>query len=136
MISMIQIDAKNMVLGRLASIVAKKLLNGEEVNVVNAGKAVIVGKPKSITEEYKEKRSRGDPYHGPFFPRTPERIFKRTVRGMLPYKTPRGKEALKRLRVFISIPSDLEGQEFIIVKEAENKGEEKFTLLEKIAGQL
>jgi len=133
---MICIDATDMILGRLASVVAKKLLNGESVYVVNSEKAVIVGRPKATLAEYKEKRARGDPYHGPFFPRTPERIFKRTVRGMVPHRTARGKEAFKRLRVFISIPSDLKGNEFMVVKEAANKGEEKFITLEKLTKEL
>ena len=133
---MLYVDANDMILGRLASVVAKKLLNGESVCVVNGEKSVIVGKPKSTLTEYKEKRARGDPYHGPFFPRTPERIFKRTVRGMLPYKTARGSEALKRLKVFISIPNELKGKEFTVIKEAVNKGEQKFMTLEKLSGVL
>jgi large subunit ribosomal protein L13 len=134
MIFMIYIDAADLVLGRLASTVAKELLNGESVYVVNAEKAVIIGRPESTLKEYKEKRARGDPYHGPFFPRTPERIIKRTVRGMLPYKTARGSEALKRLRVFISIPSELQGKDFTAIKGAENKGEQKFTTVGKLSG--
>lgn len=136
MILMLYIDANDMVLGRLASTVAKKLLNGESVCVVNAERSVIMGRPESTLAEYKEKRARGDPYHGPFFPRTPERIFKRTVRGMLPYKTARGSEALKRLKVFISIPNELKGKEFMVIKNAGNKAEQKFTTLEKLSGVL
>jgi large subunit ribosomal protein L13 len=131
---MMYIDAKDMVLGRLASFVAKRLLNGESVCVVNAEKSVIMGKPETTLAEYKEKRKRGDPYHGPFFPSTPERIFKRTVRGMIPYKTARGSEALKRLKVFISIPAELREKEFMAVKDALNKGEQKFMTLEKLSG--
>ena len=132
MILMIYIDAKDMILGRLASHVSKSLLNGESVYVVNAEKSVIVGKPHSILAEYKERRSRGDPYHGPFFPKTPERIVRRTVRGMLPYKTARGREAFKRLKVFISIPSDLREVEFVEVRDAMNRGEQKFMTLGKL----
>ncbi len=132
MISMKTIDANDMVMGRLASIVAKMLLSGDTVNVVNAEKSVIIGNPSAILEGYKAKRARGDPYHGPFFPKTPERIFKRTVRGMVPYKTPRGKEAFKRLKVFISIPSGLSGVEMTKVDGCENKGEQKFMTLGKV----
>jgi large subunit ribosomal protein L13 len=136
MIFMICIDADNMVLGRLASVVAKHLLNGDNVHVVNAEKSVIVGSPDATLAGYKEKRARGDPYHGPFFPRTSERIFRRTVRGMIPYKTARGKEALKRLRVFISIPADLKDKELVAVPEAENRGDQKSITLEKLAGRI
>jgi len=83
--------------------------------------------------EYREKRARGDPYHGPFFPRSPERVVKRTIRGMLPYRTARGKEALKRLRVFISIPPELKGVQFAQVEHAKNKREQKFVTLQRLA---
>jgi ribosomal protein L13 len=38
---MIVIDASGSIMGRLASSVAKSLLNGEEVHVINAEEAVI-----------------------------------------------------------------------------------------------
>jgi len=131
--SMIYIDASDMVLGRLSSFVAKELLKGEQVHIVNAEKAVVIGNPSSTMAEYREKRARGDPYHGPFFPRSPERVVKRTIRGMLPYRTARGKEALKRLRVFISIPPELKGVQFAQVEDAKNKREQKFVTLQRLA---
>jgi large subunit ribosomal protein L13 len=136
MIFMIVIDASDQVMGRLASSVAKMVLSGETVSVVNAEKSVIVGNPDSIIAEYKAKRARGDPYHGPFFPKTPDRIFKRTVRGMIPYKTGRGKEAFKRLRVFISIPSELSGKGFTKLDGTAHKGEQKSMTLGKVAGSI
>ena len=42
------IDASNLLLGRLASIIAKRLLSGEEIIVVNAEKAVISGNRENI----------------------------------------------------------------------------------------
>lgn len=44
-----------------------------------------------------------NPKRGPFHERSPAAILKRTVRGMLPYKTRRGAEALERLQVIILI---------------------------------
>jgi len=133
MILMKYINAENQILGRLSSIVAKMILQGDQVYVFNAGKAVIVGNPKAVIEEYKAKRARGDPYHGPFFPREPDRIFKRTVRGMIPHRTPKGSEAFKRLKVFNTIPSEFSGQEMTAVKGSENKGEVKSMTLEKLS---
>jgi large subunit ribosomal protein L13 len=133
---MILIDAKDQILGRLCSEVAKRLLNGETVNVVNAEKAVIVGDPDMTMKEFRQKRARGDPYHGPFYPKTPERVFKRTVRGMLPYKIARGKQALKRLRVFISIPSELSGKDFTKIEGTACKFERKCMTLGKVAEML
>jgi large subunit ribosomal protein L13 len=105
------IDADNLVLGRLASVIAKRLLNGEQITVVNAEKAIIQGSRKEILEDYLGKNRRGSQKAGPYYPRRPDRIFKRTVRGMLPYQKPRGREALKRLRVYIGIPDALKEKE-------------------------
>ncbi|MEW6070568.1 MAG: 50S ribosomal protein L13, partial [Candidatus Thermoplasmatota archaeon] len=80
------INAESAVLGRVASKVAKLLLNGEEIAVVNAEKAVITGPKKRTIMEFKEKRKIGyRPRKGPYWPRMPDRILKRAVRGMLPY---------------------------------------------------
>ncbi|HDD46555.1 MAG TPA: 50S ribosomal protein L13 [Candidatus Aenigmarchaeota archaeon] len=130
------IDARDCILGRLASIIAKRLLNGEKINVVNAEHVVISGNPKAVFEIFKEKVERGDPYHGPFYPRYPDKIFKRVVRGMLPYKKPRGREALKRLKVYISVPENLKEKEFEIIEAAKNRLEHKYTTLGKVAEKI
>lgn len=129
------INAENMVAGRLASTLAKELLNGKRVTVVNAEKALVSGKPGATMEDFRAKRARGDPYHGPFYPRLPDRMLKRFVRGMLP-KSPRGREALKRLRVFISIPRELEGKDFTKLPGAESKLTCKTLTLEEVAKRL
>ncbi len=98
------VDGKNAVLGRLASMTAKHLLKGEEVHIINAEKVIMTGDPKSIKQKYLERRQRGSPQHGPFFPTHPDGIVKRAIRGMLPYKTPKGRVALKKLRVYVGIP--------------------------------
>jgi len=112
-------DAENQILGRLSSVIAKNLLEGEEVIVVNCEKAVLSGNPKSKLEEYREKVQRGDPHKGPFFPRQPDGIFRRTVRGMLPWHKPKGKSAFKRLKVFIGVPEELKDKKFEKSKEAD-----------------
>lgn len=95
------IDGEGAVLGRLATHVAKQLLSGESVTIVNAGKIIITGNPTTTKEKYAGRREIGSPHHGPFFPKTPEGIVKRAIRGMLPYKTPKGRQAFKRLRVHV-----------------------------------
>lgn len=107
----IYIDGTDQILGRLSSIVARKLLEGEEVIILNAENIAIVGKKERILEEYKEKREIGSSRKGPFYPRMPDRIVKRTIRGMLPRDRPKGRMALKRLKVYIGTPSDLKGVE-------------------------
>jgi len=113
------VNADGLILGRMASKVAKKLLNGEKVIIVNAEKAVLSGKKKSKVAEAKEFLEVGAPRQGPFHYRRPDRILRKTVRGMLPFKQPKGKQAYKKLKVFMGVPEDLKGQQMITLKEAE-----------------
>lgn len=104
---MVVLDATNQVLGRLCSYIAKRLLQGEETIVINAEKAVITGSKASILEDYRKRREIGSQRKGPYYPKRADRILKRTVRGMLPYQKPKGREAFKRLRVYIGVPESL-----------------------------
>jgi large subunit ribosomal protein L13 len=115
------IDADGLILGRMASIIAKRLLKGEKIAVVNAEKAVISGKKKSKIREAKEFLDVGHPGKGPMHYRRPDRILRRTVRGMLPYKQPKGKQAYKRLMVFIGVPDELKNREMETIEEAQAK---------------
>jgi large subunit ribosomal protein L13 len=109
------VDGKNAVLGRLASLTARELLKGEDVAIVNAEKVIITGDPKQITGKYLKRRRLGSPQHGPFFPTHPDAIVRRTVRGMLPYKTPKGRAAFKKLRVYVGVPHSLAGRDAMSV---------------------
>ncbi|MEM3617940.1 MAG: 50S ribosomal protein L13 [Candidatus Bathyarchaeia archaeon] len=115
------INADGLILGRMASIIAKRLLKGEKIAVVNAEKAIISGKKKSRVKEAKDFLEVGHPGKGPMHPRRPDRILRRTIRGMLPYKQPKGKQAYKRLRVFIGIPDELKNWEMETIEEAQAK---------------
>ncbi|MHA1129320.1 MAG: 50S ribosomal protein L13 [Candidatus Helarchaeota archaeon] len=104
------IDAENHILGRLASHVAKMLLLGERVIVVNSEKAIISGNRRKIIEFYKERsniHTHTNPLRGPFWPKRPDNLLRRTIRGMLPWKKKRGRQAYKRLKVFQGIPERL-----------------------------
>ncbi len=105
------IDADGLLLGRMASYVAKSLLTGDEIAIVNAEKTIISGTRSRILADYDQKRKRGSREGGPFFPRRPDHILKRTIRGMLPYKTERGQAAFKRVRVYVGVPGEFEGEE-------------------------
>ena len=115
----ILVNADGLILGRMSSLVAKKLLNGEKVIVVNAEKALISGKKESKVTEAKEFLEVGAPLRGPFHYRRPDKILRKTVRGMLPFKQPKGKNALKKLKVFISVPEDLKDQQMVTLEEAQ-----------------
>lgn len=105
------IDATDTILGRLASIVAKKALQGEEVTIVNAEKAVISGSRESILMKFTFKKEVGDQIKGPFMSRMPDRLVRRTIRGMLPWHSSRGRAAFKKVHVFIGNPENLKGAE-------------------------
>ena len=115
------INAERLILGRMASIIAKRLLKGEKIVIVNAEKAVLSGKRKSKVKEAKEFLQVGHPKKGPFHSRRPDRIIRRTVRGMLPYKQPKGKHAQKRLKAFIGIPEELKDQNMETLAQADAK---------------
>lgn len=105
---MIVIDATNLIIGRLATAVAKMALHGEEIRIVNSENCIISGSKKDVFAKYKRKKDMGKPEKGPFFPKLADRILKRTVRGMLPYKTSRGREAMKNVKCYRGVPISLQ----------------------------
>jgi|TARA_Y100000296_G_C5092680_1_gene215699 large subunit ribosomal protein L13 len=110
----IVVDGKNALLGRLASYVAKQSLLGKEISIVNCNEVVVSGKPKSVIGEYKEMRNKGgSSLKGPFFPKLPERIVKRTIRGMLSHRQGRGRDALKRIKCYNETPVEFENSKMI-----------------------
>ncbi len=103
------LDAKNQILGRLASFAAKRAIGGETVVVVNAEKAVISGRRLSIIEEAKRRlrtRTLGTQSHAPVHQRRPDLYLRRVVRGMLPWKKAKGKAAFHRVRVYVGLPDE------------------------------
>ena len=112
-------NASGQILGRISTKIAKDLMKGEKVIVFNCEKSIISGNPKTTISHYLERRWRGDPHHGPFFPRTPQAIFKRTVIGMLSSHKPRGREIISKLRVYVGIPEDFDIKNSIQLKDAD-----------------
>lgn len=101
------VDASGKIAGRLCSNVAKLLLDGNRVIIVNSEKALISGQRGSVMKgwlEYLKIASVVHPKHGPFHSRTPNGILTRMVRGMLPRRKPKGGAALKRLRAYVGVP--------------------------------
>jgi large subunit ribosomal protein L13 len=112
------VNADGLIVGRMSSYIAKRLLNGEQVTILNAEKAVFSGKKKSKIAEAKQFLEVGAPERGPFHYRRPDRMLKKTVRGMLPYQQPKGKNAFKRLKVYMGVPLELKDQKLITFNEA------------------
>ncbi len=122
---MIVVDATDHIAGRLASNVAKLLLQGNRVSMVNCERIMISGSRASIVGEYRkflEIASILHPKHGPFHPRRPDTIMTRMVRGMLPRKKPSGITAHKRLRAYIGTPSPLKSHKKIQFEKAKVRG--------------
>ncbi len=106
----IVVDGTDHIAGRLASNVAKLLLQGNRVSIVNCENIMISGSRSNIIKEYRdflEIASILHPKHGPFHPRRPDTIITRMVRGMLPRKKTSGITAHKRLRAYIGTPKEL-----------------------------
>ncbi|MDG6902319.1 MAG: 50S ribosomal protein L13 [Nitrososphaerota archaeon] len=107
----VYVDASNQIAGRLSSKVAKLLLSGNRVIVVNAEKSLVSGSRTSVINQWKERlelSSRVNPIYGPIHPRRPDNILRRMVRGMVPRKKPKGASAMKRLRVYIGVPAGVD----------------------------
>ena len=98
------IDGSNLILGRLATYVAKKALEGETVTILNCEKVIVTGSKEVLIKKFRERITRGHPYHGPIFPKMPDRIVRRAIRGMLPYKKEHGRNAFKHIKCFIGVP--------------------------------
>lgn len=118
------IDGTDLVLGRLSSWIAQKIIAGEQVVVVNAQDLIISGNKKHLIKDRLQERERAthtNPRRGPFYPRFPDKILRRTVRGMIPWKKRAGKSAYRRLIAYIDIPDELQGIEFQSVPEAQRR---------------
>jgi len=131
------IDGEGLIMGRLAGKISKKLLDGEEIVILNAEKILISGDKDWTYARYKQRLDRASISNprkmGPKYPRRPDDIFRRTVRGMLPYRKTSGREAFKGLKVFVGIPKEYEGSEIFKVQEAEPKNIKKGMELGKLS---
>lgn len=124
------INADGAILGRLGTHIAKRLLNGEQIAIVNSEKAIITGKKTQIKQAYVEKREMGTYRKGPFFPRMPDQLVKRTVRGMIPYQSPHGRIAFKQLKCYIGVPKEFDGKPLENIETVKKRPAEYMTIEE------
>ncbi|VUG18470.1 RPL16A [Brettanomyces bruxellensis] len=134
------IDGKGHLLGRLASVVAKELLNGQKVVVVRCEQLNVSGelfRNKLKYHDYLRKKTSFNRLRGPFHFRAPSRIFYKAVKGMIPHKTARGEAALERLKVFDGIPAPYDRKKRVVVPQALRifrlKGGRKYTTIGKLS---
>jgi large subunit ribosomal protein L13 len=128
------IDARDCIMGRVASQVAARALDGESIAVVNAEQAVITGSEDDIMARYRKRAEIGSD-RGPATIKRPDRLFKRAIRGMLPHKTTRGREAFSNVRVYVGNPFDDEG-EVLEGTSLDRLSNIKFLQLQDISAQL
>ncbi len=133
------INSDSLVLGRMSSMVAERLLKGEAITLVNVEKSVITGRKENILARYKKRYDisiKGNPHKGPNVSRMPDRIVSWAIRGMLPIKRQRGREAYKRLNVVISIPEEFKGAEFDKLRAAQKREGEKVITIAQLSKDL
>ncbi|XP_070567552.1 large ribosomal subunit protein uL13-like [Ptychodera flava] len=137
------IDGRGHLLGRLASIVAKTLLQGQRIVVVRCEGIVISGslyRNKLKYLQYLRKRTNTKPSRGPFHFRAPSRMLWRVIRGMLPHKLKRGADALERLKVYEGVPPPYDKQKRFVVPSALKvlrlKPHRKFCQLGRLASEV
>lgn len=114
------IDATDCSMGRLCAIVSKRLRLGERIEVINVEKATVAARAH-VLKRYQDNMERGSRNWGPFQPKLPQMIFRRTVRGMIDYKQSRGGAAFKRLRVHIGVPEGINSSKAEVPAEAKTR---------------
>jgi large subunit ribosomal protein L13 len=119
------VDSQDCILGRVSSKVAERAMDGERIAIVNAERAVITGGTEDVMSVYKDRVRVG----------SDRGIFKRAVRGMLPYKTTRGREALENVRVYVGNPFDAD-EEVLGDTSIDRLSKIKFVSLGEISDQL
>ena len=115
------VDAKGHVQGRLAAAVAKQLLKGKSIVVVRCEEIEMNGQHKFNVHDYERflnKTTNTNPRLGPFHQRAPAEIFKRSVRGMIPYKTARGAECFANLKCYEGIPEEFSKLKRVVIPSA------------------
>ncbi|AGI86201.1 LSU ribosomal protein L13Ae (L13p) [Candidatus Methanomethylophilus alvi Mx1201] len=129
------IDGKGLIYGRLASNVAEMIMAGEEVVVLNAEQIIITGERSEILKDFKNKVDRGDvsKRKGPFYPRRSDLLFKRCVRGMIPWMSSSGRDAFRRLHVFVGAPKQFEDSNKVRPEEADRAVTCKYVTLGEIS---
>lgn len=132
------IDGTNLILGRLASYTARKALEGENVIIVNSENVVISGKKGNVISVYKRKVNRGSPLKGPYYPKQPDRLVRRVIRGMIPYKAGRGKLAFARVMCYLGVPEKYKNEKIETIKGADftRLKTTKFITLSKLCNEL
>lgn len=132
------IDATDLVLGRMASGVATRILKGERIDIVNAQNAVITGEKKAVVEKFRGRfdlHAKGNPEKAPKFSKMPDKIVRSSIRGMLPWKKPFGKKAFKNLRVYIGVPKEFKKSKLGTIENAKVHADMKYMKISELSAE-
>lgn len=130
------IDGNNLVYGRLSAHIAKLLLNGEEIVIVNADKVAVTGSREFVLGKFRARRDIGSVRKGPYYPRTSNQILRRSIGDMLPKKKARGADALRRCKVFSGVPVEFKDSSLETVEAAKNDRVSRYVTLNEVAKNL
>ena len=128
------IDGKQHILGRVVTFAAKQALLGNRIDIINCEYLVLSGSKKDLEAKYKARDQRGDPHHGPYYPKVPHMMVKRVVRGMLPYKQERGRRAFERVRCYVGVPEQFTGKETVTLSHA--RADKLTTIKQRTVGEI
>ena len=112
---------------------------GAEMKLTGFEQIIITGNKRSLIKDYTQRRARAthtNPRRGPFFPRFPDRILRRTVRGMLPWKTTSGRLAYRRLSAYINIPDKIAEKDFGTLPDATGKSLKAYMTVGELAKEI
>mmetsp|Transcript_10750 Transcript_10750/g.12977 ORF Transcript_10750/g.12977 Transcript_10750/m.12977 type:complete len:199 (+) Transcript_10750:179-775(+) len=115
------VDCRGHLMGRMASIIAKELLAGQRVVAVRCELLEISGaiwRNKIKQAQFIKKRTATNPKRGPIHFHSPAKMLWRVVRGMIPHKTQRGKEAMLRFKSFEGIPHPYDRMKRMVIPQA------------------
>jgi len=117
----IVVDCRGHMFGRLASVVAKELLNGQRIVLVRAEELLVSGSLRRNLMKFERfllKKVRTNPARGPFHYRSPSKMIWRAIRGMIPHKKHRGEQAMRRLKIFEGIPAPYDKVKRVVIPNA------------------
>jgi len=96
-------DGNETIFGRLSSVVAKDLLRGNSVDIINCENIIVSGDKKLFAKKILTKKAMGSgsSLKGPKYIAVADRLVKRMIRGMLPRDRMKGQNAFRRLKCYI-----------------------------------
>lgn len=115
--NLLVVDATDLLVGRMATRVARESMHGKTVRVINCDKAIISGSKAFLVGEWKRRHRQGVPRKGPYIDRYPDRIVRRIIRGMLAHHNPRGRAAYARIMCYIGVPAEFKDAKAITFSE-------------------